>query len=412
MVHGPGTARGVEAYDHNGTAIETGTIFLTWPPFSDNYDNWVEGSSMTAPIAGGTFTLTLTASDNAGYVYHALLMNGTVASIFQWKVPAAGAMTQAAITQPPQPPVAGDVPVYNSDGQLVDSGVSPLNSNGTSLPTTCVSGTMFLLTGASMHLYGCNAANSWFELGGTSSQPNAELSPSGGLTFGTQNPGAAAILPVGMNDTGTSFLTISGITITGADAADFTQTNGCGTQLGSGNSCTIWITFAPRSSNAGGLITWPESATLNVAGNQPNSPTTLVLSGTGQLVNGGLVVTSSQSSAQEGQTITLTGNRAVNFTHSTNTAGTLIQTSAMTATYTAPASIPVQAPLGGCPMFPNDSILNTDISALPVNSNSAAWLSALNNYPITAQPGWYYNTLQSAPTFWPEKFFYGAPGGS
>jgi hypothetical protein len=406
------TLSNVAAYDENGVAIQTGRIFLTWPPFTDNDGNWVQSGSMTVPISGGTFTVTLTASDNAGYVYHALVMNGSAASTFQWQIPAAGATTQAAITQPPQPPVAGHVPMYNSTGKLVDSGLLPGNGNGTSLPSTCNTGTMFLVTGAVMHLYGCNSANSWYELGGTSSQPIVALSPSEGLTFGTQNPGVASSLQVTMNDTGTSYLTITGITVTGADAADFTLTNDCGTQLGSGNSCTISVTFTPQTSNAGGLITWTESAALKVAGNQPNSPTTLPLSGTGQLVNGGLVVTASQDHAQEGQTITLTANRPVNFTHSTNTVGTLAQISTTTATYTAPASIPVQSPLGGCPMFPNDSILNTDISALPIHPSSAAWLSALNNYPITAQPGWYYNTLQSAPAYWTEKFYYGAPGGS
>ena len=42
-----------------------------------------------------------------------------------------------------------------------------------------------------------------------------------------------------------------------------------------------------------------------------------------------------------------------------------------------PAPVHAASPPGTtCPVFPSDNIWNTDISSLPVNSHSAAWLSS------------------------------------
>jgi hypothetical protein len=47
-------------------------------------------------------------------------------------------------------------------------------------------------------------------------------------------------------------------------------------------------------------------------------------------------------------------------------------------TYHAPAVVTAQQSIGGCQLFPNDHIINTPIESLPVNSNSAAWITSAN----------------------------------
>jgi hypothetical protein len=71
-----------------------------------------------------------------------------------------------------------------------------------------------------------------------------------------------------------STLTISGISFTGANAADFSQTNTCGTTLAANATCKITIIFTPTTSGS-------ESATLSIADSDPSSPQTVPLSGTG-----------------------------------------------------------------------------------------------------------------------------------
>ncbi len=52
---------------------------------------------------------------------------------------------------------------------------------------------------------------------------------------------------------------------------------------------------------------------------------------------------------------------------------------------TAQAGTPVPgAP--GCPMFPGDNVWNTDISSLPVNAHSAAWLASMNSATTNLHP--------------------------
>jgi hypothetical protein len=71
-------------------------------------------------------------------------------------------------------------------------------------------------------------------------------------------------------------LNISGISITGANAADFAQTNTCGTSLAARTSCTLSVTFTPST-------TAVESATLTVndSASAPYNTLTSLLSGTG-----------------------------------------------------------------------------------------------------------------------------------
>ncbi len=84
----------------------------------------------------------------------------------------------------------------------------------------------------------------------------------------------SAAQTVTLTNGGTSSMTLSGISITGANAADFAETNACPATLAAGASCTISLTFAPP---ARGSFT----ANLQVADNAPASPQLVYLSGQG-----------------------------------------------------------------------------------------------------------------------------------
>jgi hypothetical protein len=70
-------------------------------------------------------------------------------------------------------------------------------------------------------------------------------------------------------------LTISGITITGANGGDFTETDTCGGSVAAKGTCSISVTFTPSALGT-------RSATLNVADNASNSPQVVPLTGTGK----------------------------------------------------------------------------------------------------------------------------------
>src|SRR5947199_4504472 len=64
------------------------------------------------------------------------------------------------------------------------------------------------------------------------------------------------------------------ISITGKNAADFSQANNCGTGVSSGGHCTISVTFKPIQAG-------PRMAAVTIMDNAVGSPPTVALSGTG-----------------------------------------------------------------------------------------------------------------------------------
>lgn len=101
---------------------------------------------------------------------------------------------------------------------------------------------------------------------------------------------------VTLTNTGTTALSISGITITGTNAGEFSQTNTCNSSVNSGSSCTITATFTP---SARGLLT----ASISITDSSTDSPQTVSLSGTGY--TRGAAKTASVRSALAGmQTVT------------------------------------------------------------------------------------------------------------
>jgi hypothetical protein len=103
--------------------------------------------------------------------------------------------------------------------------------------------------------------------------PVVSLTPAS-LSFTATTGTTSAAQTATLKNTGNATLNISGITLTGGDAADFAQTNTCGATLAPSLTCTISITFTPAS--AAGF-----TASLQVADDAAGSPHTVSLSGTG-----------------------------------------------------------------------------------------------------------------------------------
>jgi MBG domain (YGX type)/Abnormal spindle-like microcephaly-assoc'd, ASPM-SPD-2-Hydin/Beta-propeller repeat len=108
--------------------------------------------------------------------------------------------------------------------------------------------------------------------------PEAALTPPSPYSFGNVNLGQSASEAFTLTNGGTGTLSISGVAVSGANAADFIATNGCGSSLAASSNCTITVKFTPSSPASN------ESATLTVTDNAngvTGSPQTELLSGTG-----------------------------------------------------------------------------------------------------------------------------------
>ena len=93
--------------------------------------------------------------------------------------------------------------------------------------------------------------------------------------------GNSATQAIVVSNQGGGPLTIAGIALSGADMAEFAQTNDC-TTLASGASCTITVTFAPATAAA-------KAATLTITSDDPDEASVaVVLSGTGTAPVAGL----------------------------------------------------------------------------------------------------------------------------
>jgi len=112
-------------------------------------------------------------------------------------------------------------------------------------------------------------------------------------------------------NTSSAPMNISNVTLSGANPADFTQTNNCPTNLGAGRACSINVRFTPKGAGT-------RLATMSIFDSAAGSPQSVPLSGTGLLgpaavisptsVNFGNVRRGSTSAAQ---TVTLSSNGGV-----------------------------------------------------------------------------------------------------
>jgi uncharacterized protein (DUF2345 family) len=76
--------------------------------------------------------------------------------------------------------------------------------------------------------------------------PVANLNPSS-LNFGTIKHATTSTLNVTLSNPGGTPLSLTGISVTGTDAAYFAPTNNCGNSLAAGASCTVAVKFTPAA---------------------------------------------------------------------------------------------------------------------------------------------------------------------
>jgi 6-phosphogluconolactonase (cycloisomerase 2 family) len=108
------------------------------------------------------------------------------------------------------------------------------------------------------------------------SGPQISLSPSS-LQFSEQAVGTVSPLrSVSLMNTGGALLLLSGISLTGADAADFAMSYDCLAAINPNEGCTIAITFQP-------LFEGAREASLSIVDNAPDSPHSVALAGTAQI---------------------------------------------------------------------------------------------------------------------------------
>lgn len=105
--------------------------------------------------------------------------------------------------------------------------------------------------------------------------PNTQIlvGPSS-LLFAAQAVGASLNKTgvVTITNTGSSALTLTGVNISGTNASDFNASSTCGTTLATNQTCTVTVTYAPRTSGA-------ETATLTVNSNGTPGSQSVALTG-------------------------------------------------------------------------------------------------------------------------------------
>ncbi|MDE1175827.1 MAG: choice-of-anchor D domain-containing protein [Edaphobacter sp.] len=107
--------------------------------------------------------------------------------------------------------------------------------------------------------------------------PTTASVSSSSLNFGSVDIGSSVSQTITFTNTTsfTSTVTISGITISGTNSSDYTETNTCSSALASEASCTITVTFAPTAAGA-------RTGALTIASDSTSNPSlTVSLTGIG-----------------------------------------------------------------------------------------------------------------------------------
>jgi len=93
-------------------------------------------------------------------------------------------------------------------------------------------------------------------------------------TFGNVKVGTSSPLSITLTNNGGAQLNFTGITIIGANAGDFSETNTCGTSIAANASCTLTVTFKPTAIGA-------RTANLKISDDGGGTPQRVYLRGTG-----------------------------------------------------------------------------------------------------------------------------------
>ena len=112
-----------------------------------------------------------------------------------------------------------------------------------------------------------------------------------------------------------------------------------------------------------------------------------------------------EQSVSAGQTLTLTSPVSVNWSLQGN--GTLSAATGTSVTYTAPASIPANQTMLGWSVLPPDTVFQANISGLPVDSRSSAWLATASTVPFNFLTAWGITPATSASPLYTLVPYYG-----
>lgn len=169
-----------------------------------------------------------------------------------------------------------------TDFGIVAVGTSPCPASSGSLAigASCTIGVQFSPKTAGSEsaalTFTDNAAGSpqSIPLAGSAQSTAVQIAPST-LTFGGQSVGTkSAAQQITVTNSGSSALGVNGISITGTNAGDFTQTNNCPPSLAANGFCVINVVFQPTA-------TGTRTASISISDNAPNSPQAVSVTGTG-----------------------------------------------------------------------------------------------------------------------------------
>jgi hypothetical protein len=121
------------------------------------------------------------------------------------------------------------------------------------------------------------------------------------------------------------------------------------------------------------------------------------------------VLTPAVPAVKENASITITSSVPVTWSLAAGSAGSIGVHTTTSMTYTAPASVVPKSQMYGCPTGPNDSVFNTRVDSLPVNSNSATWIANSGTAGISVVPSWGQSYADGSTPTMTWKFFYGMP---
>ena len=250
--------------------------------------------------------------------------------------------------------------------------------------------------------------------------PQATFSPDP-LAFGNVLVGTSSTKAVTLTNSGQTSLSISSYALGGTNAARFSQTNNCPASLAIGANCTIQVSYAPNALST-------DNAALSVSTNEPNSPDTVALSGTGSdtapTANNGTLTTSTNTAANgtlsatdpdSGQTLTYSiVTQPVHGSVTITNANTGAYTYTPASGYAGSDSFTFQANDGyktsntaTVSITVNDNAPTANSGTLTTNTNTAAngTLSATNpdsgqtlTYSIVTQPAHGTVTITNANT--------------
>jgi len=258
------------------------------------------------PTASGTRSGTLTISGN-GNVNGTPPANGTPMPVTFALSGTAGATdsltpaivnfngTNVGVAAPSQPVVLANLSTFPLSVQSIAlsgaaAGDFTENDNcGTSVlaaPAFCTINIVFTPTAAGNRnatltvISGAAASPQTVSIVGVGTAPAVTLSqgstnPVTAVNFGNEPLNSASSpLPVTLTNSGTAPLNIGSIAFTGAAAAEYSQTNTCGTQVASGASCVVSVVFTPTALN-------PQAANLVITDNATPATQTVALLGSG-----------------------------------------------------------------------------------------------------------------------------------